>query len=696
MTDMLKITGSNTGASTDAQSNEAPKTSVNFESELKGQLSGEQFALVQPFIGRLPPIKGKTPEETATLYAAAVKNLADKQAAVSGNTGSALTQWVNSLQGMSRVTSSDPLDQSNQVLSNQFQDWFSKQLTSQLDSFLPTGVVSQFKLVLGSTVSQADQIGGLTAADLQIKTGEVSTFITQLKDHLNSDLRIRNDSLPFLRSAFGSLANRSLTLSEIKDSEFLLKADRFSQKVSEQLVKQFKDAGVTLSKDDADKIAAKIKWTPGMSETQLETAVKKMVTQLKGQFDTAYEANASTRLKAVIDAEVTRLGKTDSKAESLSDFFANIAVSLTHSRIDVFYNDDEIHSDQKTQINADQVTGVKDHVERDIRDLFEKMMRGEPVEPAFKDRYAAMVDNLNTLTARLRRVTSEELARKEINAGHSMTARDLLSVVDASIANRFDEQVLFSLNERRVNRLEKRDSQKAELQSYTGRLKIYGEVQSLIHTKQSGSGTYGQSYNPKDYTFSREDFNYSTDEEFYNSPEFKHLTKVYLSENTVAISGEWQDINNTWIDWNKLHEDRRAGLISMDEVSWAQGHSGKTRFHCTREYVDKYIKPEYRDDVTVNSISGARRSEVKVTHLMFLKYEGVDAAGTPYQDGEKVKKLSNFSSSISDKSKLLNDEVQIKTTELNDTSSQYNSTVEAINKFVQKYHSILEQILRAI
>ncbi|WP_218770786.1 virulence-associated V antigen, partial [Vibrio parahaemolyticus] len=55
-----------------------------------------------------------------------------------------------------------------------------------------------------------------------------------------------------------------------------------------------------------------------------------------------------------------------------------------------------------------------------------------------------------------------------------------------------------------------------------------------------------------------------------------------------------------------------------------------------------------------------------------------------------------FSSAVSDKSKLLNDEVQIKTTELNDISSQYNSTVEAMNKFVQKYHSILQEILRAI
>ena len=81
----------------------------------------------------------------------------------------------------------------------------------------------------------------------------------------------------------------------------------------------------------------------------------------------------------------------------------------------------------------------------------------------------------------------------------------------------------------------------------------------------------------------------------------------------------------------------------------------------------------------------------------FLKKEGVDAKNKTYQnEKDEPTYLTDFSSSISDKSKLLNDEVQIKTTTLNDLSSQYNSTVEAMNKFVQKFHSILEQILRAI
>lgn len=59
-------------------------------------------------------------------------------------------------------------------------------------------------------------------------------------------------------------------------------------------------------------------------------------------------------------------------------------------------------------------------------------------------------------------------------------------------------------------------------------------------------------------------------------------------------------------------------------------------------------------------------------------------------------KLANLGTAISDKSKLINDSVSLKTTELNQISSTYNSTVEAINRFVQKYNGVLQEILRAI
>jgi hypothetical protein len=197
-----------------------------------------------------------------------------------------------------------------------------------------------------------------------------------------------------------------------------------------------------------------------------------------------------------------------------------------------------------------------------------------------------------------------------------LTARDLLSITDASLANRFDEQVLLALNERRVNRLEKRNEVKDDLQDLTARLKVFGEVQSKIHTQQSNNSRY----NPASYKFSHSDFGYGSEEAFKKSPEYAYL--------------------------HSIAPDKQVSEIS---------------------------------------------------HMDFLKKEGVDAQNKTYQNKkDEPTYLTDFSSSISDKSKLLNDEVQIKTTTLNDLSSQYNSTVEAMNKFVQKFHSILEQILRAI
>lgn len=58
--------------------------------------------------------------------------------------------------------------------------------------------------------------------------------------------------------------------------------------------------------------------------------------------------------------------------------------------------------------------------------------------------------------------------------------------------------------------------------------------------------------------------------------------------------------------------------------------------------------------------------------------------------------LANFATMVGDVSRPINDRVSEKTTLLNDVSSRYNSAIEAINRFVQKYASVLSDILRAI
>ncbi|AQS40625.1 V antigen (LcrV) protein [Shewanella psychrophila] len=79
----------------------------------------------------------------------------------------------------------------------------------------------------------------------------------------------------------------------------------------------------------------------------------------------------------------------------------------------------------------------------------------------------------------------------------------------------------------------------------------------------------------------------------------------------------------------------------------------------------------------------------------FLTAIGITAKDK-YSGDDLKEQLPNLGTSISDKSKLINDDVSLKTTELNQISSTYNSTVEAINRFVQKYHSVMQDILRQI
>ncbi|WP_029861831.1 type III secretion system needle tip protein VcrV, partial [Vibrio parahaemolyticus] len=588
-----------------ASSTPLPTFGQSLTEQLTPILGDAETQQLASLIAHLPTIKGQTDEQSIALYVDTLTQLKEKNSAFSG---AALSEsasiWMKSLQGASsngEVDAAELATQMNNALASQFQTWFADQLTDKVDSSLPTQFVSQFQL--GTESTQAQQIAKLSAEELKSATGDIASFVDDLARQMSSSV-VRDSASSFLRNAFAHLP--SMNLAQLKASDFLLTEANFVTNVSTQLQNAFNQIGITLTKDDADQLAKRITWTPGISKQQLSEALSEMATQVKGQFTAAYGETAGTEnLRKALDAIIK-----SSDSLTLSSLFANFAVSLIHTEIDAFYNDKAIVDIQKTQISADQVELIKNNTERDIRFQFEKMLKGESTGASFIERYETLRKNLGALKDRLLNITEQEKKDLEVRAEHSLTARDLLAVVESSIGDRFDEQVLFALNERRVNRLEKRNEQKEALQDLTVQLKIFGVVQSKIHSTQSVDGTY----KPDDNAFSASDFNYNSVTDFQNSPEYKYLTD--------------------------------------------------------------------------NGIS---------THTDFLKKQGVTVAdGASFKDEEKTKKLSNFSSSVSDKSKLLNDEVQIKTTELNDISSQYNSTVEAMNKFVQKYHSILQEILRAI
>ncbi|GAK15946.1 LOW QUALITY PROTEIN: type III secretion cytoplasmic LcrG inhibitor [Vibrio sp. JCM 19053] len=604
----MKTTGSTTGATdTAASSAPLPTFQQNLIEAFTPVLGEAETLQLARIVSSLPTISGQTESQSIALYVDTLENLKAKNNAFAGiSLTDTASVWLKSLQSANsdgELTAAEFNAQTNQTLSNQFQAWFSQLLTDNVDSSLSTEFVSQFNL--GTQSNQAEQIANLSETGLANATKEISLFVAELANQMSSR-EVRDASISFLRNAFSSLG--SVNLAQLKSSDFLLTKESFALQVSAQLKSSFQGIGITLSTDDASALASRITWTPGISKQQLKEALDEMAAQVKGQYSAAYgEASGTNNLKAALN---TVIGGTEPL--TLSSLFANFAVSLTNIEIDDFYQDRAIADVQKTQITAAQVNLIKENTERDIRLQFEKNSKGESIGASFTERYEALRKNLGALKERLLNITDKEKADREVRAEHSLTARDLLAVVESSIGDRFDEQVLLALNERRVNRLEKRNDQKEALEDLTIQLKVFGVVQSKIHSTQSVDGVYKPGY--PESNFKASDFNYSNQTDFEASPEYKYLTD------------------------NKI-----------------------------------------------------------TNHRDFLQTQGITIGdGASYQDEEKSKKLSNFSSSVSAKSKLLNDEVQIKTTELNDTSSQYNSTVEAMNKFVQKYHSILQEILRAI
>ncbi|HGY9568999.1 TPA: virulence-associated V antigen [Vibrio harveyi] len=603
MTTMNSVSGVlNTATNRDSQ--------ASFQQRLVETLSpilgDSDAAQLESLIRQLPMVVGRTEQESLDLYADSLRTLLEKQAAFTGTAAAeTAAHWMQSLQHQAvngQIAPQDVVTGVNNTLAHQFQSWFDKQLKDTVDSSLPTDFINEFRL--GSQSTQAQQIAALDASALTAATAEISKFVDALAQQMSSS-EVRDSAISFLRNAFRNLG--SVDINGLKNSNYLLTQESFSAAVTAQLVTSLDSVGITLSNSDAKALADKIAWIPGMSKQELTGALNDLAKQVKGQYENAYGAGQVGQLQNVLNTVVANL-KSSPNAITLSSLFSSIAVSLVNTQVDTFYGG--LEDVQVTQATPDQVALIKQSTARDITLLFEKIVARQDIGTDFTSRHKKMMENLNALNTRLSKITQEEKDNKAVKAEHALTARDLLSVIESSIGDRFDERVLFALNERRVNRLEKRNAQKETLENLTVQLKVFGVVQSKIHSKQSVDGTY----KPVDYGFTAADFNYGSDADFKASPEYKYLTD--------------NGINN--------HQD-------------------------------------------------------------FLQKQGVSLSNNAsFKDEEKSKKLSNFSSSVSAKSKLLNDEVQIKTTELNDTSSQYNSTVEAMNKFVQKYHSILQEILRAI
>ncbi|MGR2870745.1 virulence-associated V antigen [Vibrio vulnificus] len=636
MTTMNSVSGVlNTATNRDSQ--------ASFQQRLVETLSpilgDSDAAQLESLIRQLPMVVGRTEQESLDLYADSLRTLLEKQAAFTGTAAAeTAAHWMQSLQHQAmngQIAPQDVVTGVNNTLAHQFQSWFDKQLKDTVDSSLPTDFIKEFRL--GSQSTQAQQIAALDASALKSATAEISTFVSALARQMSSS-EVRDSAISFLRNAFRNLG--SVGINGLKNSDYLLTQESFSAAVTAQLVTSLDSVGITLSNSDAKALADKIAWIPGMSKQEITSALNDLAKEVKGQYENAYGAGQVGQLQNVLNTVVANL-KNSPNATTLSSLFSGIAASLVNTQVEAFYGN--LHRVQKYQATQEQVDLIKQNTARDINLLFEKIVARKDIGTDFVTRHKKMMENLSKLNTRLGNISEKEKQitvgddgeeHANVKAEHSLTARDLLSVIESSIGDRFDERVLFALNERRVNRLEKRDKQKLDLQDLTTRLRIFGQVQSDISAtltqKVSSGGDAIRAdaivkghYYPKTTYFTYKDFGYENQQKFEEGAEFKYLEK-----------------------------------------------------HLTPAKIEGGVK--------------------KFSHKQFLVDEGVSVKRDAYYDNKDDKFLTNFSSSVSSKSKPLSDKVQLQTTALNDVSSQYNSTVEAMNKFVQKYHSILQEILRAI
>jgi hypothetical protein len=94
-------------------------------------------------------------------------------------------------------------------------------------------------------------------------------------------------------------------------------------------------------------------------------------------------------------------------------------------------------------------------------------------------------------------------------------------------------------------------------------------------------------------------------------------------------------------------------------------------------------------------------SSTTVTIKQFLlsadkKSGAMSRVENSYKYDKDNNRLANFSTMVSDRSRPLSDSISEKTTRLNDISGRYNAAIEALNRFIQKYDSVIQDILRAI
>ncbi|MBS9428489.1 virulence-associated V antigen [Photorhabdus akhurstii] len=143
----------------------------------------------------------------------------------------------------------------------------------------------------------------------------------------------------------------------------------------------------------------------------------------------------------------------------------------------------------------------------------------------------------------------------------------------------------------------------------------------------------------------------------------------------------------------KLSAGKDKQKLDISDISFdlrdhkKYGFSDETAFKDSAEYaLLKKMFPKLEERVSIKKfLESPNKQSGAMTGLE-----------NSYEYDKDNNKLANFSTSVNDRVNPLNNTVQEKTTRLNEASSRYNAAIEALNRFIQKYDSIMRNILGAI
>jgi len=245
----------------------------------------------------------------------------------------------------------------------------------------------------------------------------------------------------------------------------------------------------------------------------------------------------------------------------------------------------------------------------------------------------------------------------------------MLLSLSALTMDRIDDDLITTFTGVMAFQDNQRKGLRDELAEMTGELKIYGVIQSEINKVLSAasSQTFNTNFNLLDYKL----YGYQSLAEFMDGSEFKLLSKMFTDG---AVQKAQQDFTNAK---NELEKVTSANL------------DPKTLGEAKADYERKKANFEKIVATQVITVKTFLESDQKKSGAM----KNIEASYSYDKDNNK---LGNFSTSVSDRSRPLNDQVSEKTTRLNDVSSRYNAAIEALNRFIQKYDSIMRDILGAI